>query len=212
VAIDAYDRAVTTKLATGKLLAIDNEIDPTTGMVKIKAEFDNKDHSLFPSQFVNARMLVDTITNATLVPTAGIQHTPTSNFVYLFKKGDAPATKPAADATAEKSADKTVNKSKAGAERSDPGIPGTVTIREVTVGQSQPAIGPDEEDMTAILSGLEPGDVIVTDGVDKLLEGTRVLAHTSDTMAKHRSGATTMPSGGATTRPAGGHKRKTVAE
>jgi multidrug efflux system membrane fusion protein len=82
---DAYDRALESKLATGSLLTIDNQIDQTTGTVKLKSIFPNKDGVLFPNQFVNARLLVDTLHNVVLVPNAAIQHSPTSAFVYVIK-------------------------------------------------------------------------------------------------------------------------------
>jgi multidrug efflux system membrane fusion protein len=211
VAVDAYDRNLTHKLATGKLMAIDNQINQSTGTVAIKAIFDNKDDVLFPDQFVNARMLIDTVANAVLVPTAAIQHTPTSSFVYVFKKGDPATTKPsAADTGAKPEGDAKAHGKSRGP---DSGIPGTVTIRQVTEGQSQAAIGQDEEDTTAITSGLEPGEIVVTDGVDKLLEGTKVLAHPAAATTKHHAGATTAPSG-ATTRPVSGRRkiRPTAAE
>jgi multidrug efflux system membrane fusion protein len=81
--VEAWDREFTRKLATGKLLTFDNEIDPTTGTVKLKASFDNTDFSLFPSQFVNARLLVDTIKDTVLVPTAAVQKSPQGNFAYV---------------------------------------------------------------------------------------------------------------------------------
>jgi membrane fusion protein, multidrug efflux system len=83
--VDAYDRDMKRKLASGSLLTIDNQIDPTTGTVKLKAIFQNADDALFPNQFVNARLLVDTMRNAVLVPNAAIQHSPQSAFVYIVK-------------------------------------------------------------------------------------------------------------------------------
>jgi multidrug efflux system membrane fusion protein len=83
--VDAYDREMKHKLASGSLLTIDNQIDPTTGTVKLKAIFPNSDGSLFPNQFVNARLLVDTIRDAVLVPNAAIQHSPQSAFVYVVR-------------------------------------------------------------------------------------------------------------------------------
>ena len=85
LAVDAFDRAQTQKLATGTLLTVDNEIDPTTGTVKLKAVFANTNESLFPNQFVNARLLVDTIEDATLLPNTVIQRNADSAFVYLIK-------------------------------------------------------------------------------------------------------------------------------
>ena len=71
---EAYDRDLKNKLATGSLMTIDNQIDPTTGTVKFKAVFPNKEGMLFPNQFVNVRLLVDTVRNVVLVPNAAIQH------------------------------------------------------------------------------------------------------------------------------------------
>ena len=87
--VDAFDRNQQTKLAAGALLTLDNQIDTTTGTVKLKAIFPNTDVSLFPNQFVNARLLVDTQQNATLVPTAAIQRNPQGAFVYVVKSNQA---------------------------------------------------------------------------------------------------------------------------
>jgi multidrug efflux system membrane fusion protein len=83
--VDAFDRTQSTKLASGTLLTLDNVIDPTTGTLKLKAMFDNKDLALFPSQFVNARLLVDTQRNATLIPTPAIQRNAQGAYVYMIK-------------------------------------------------------------------------------------------------------------------------------
>src|SRR5712675_2011385 len=87
--IEAYSRDDQTKLASGKLLTIDNQIDPTTGTVKFKGEFENKDLSLFPNQFVNARLLVDTKRNAVIIPTAAVQRGAQGTYVYTVKNGHA---------------------------------------------------------------------------------------------------------------------------
>jgi membrane fusion protein, multidrug efflux system len=84
LAVDAYDRSEETKLASGSLLTLDNEVDPTTGTIKLRAIFPNTDSSLFPNQFVNARLLVETQRNVTLVPTAAIQRTSQNAFVYVI--------------------------------------------------------------------------------------------------------------------------------
>jgi membrane fusion protein, multidrug efflux system len=73
------------KLATGTLETLDNQIDPTTGTVKFKAIFTNDDESLFPNQFVNARLLVDTLEDVTLLPNTVIQRNADSAFVYVLK-------------------------------------------------------------------------------------------------------------------------------
>ncbi len=82
--VDAFDRSDQTKIATGTLLTLDNQIDTTTGTVKARAQFANKDSSLFPNQFVNARLLVNTLNDATLIPTAAIQHNGQAAFVYVL--------------------------------------------------------------------------------------------------------------------------------
>ena len=79
----AYDRDLRKRLAEGKLLTIDNQVDPTTGTVKFKAIFDNQDSSLFPNQFVNARLLFDTRRGVVVIPTAAMQRSPQSTYVYV---------------------------------------------------------------------------------------------------------------------------------
>jgi multidrug efflux system membrane fusion protein len=83
--VEAYDREQKQKLATGTLLTVDNQIDPTTGTVKLKAVFPNQNHELFPNQFVNASLLVEVKRDAVVVPTAAIQRGPQGTFVYLVK-------------------------------------------------------------------------------------------------------------------------------
>ena len=83
--VEAYDREQRKRLAEGALLTIDNEVDPTTGTVRLKAQFPNTDNRLFPSQFVNARLLIETRRGATVVPTAAIQQSPRGSFVYVVR-------------------------------------------------------------------------------------------------------------------------------
>jgi multidrug efflux system membrane fusion protein len=83
-----YDRANVNKLQDGKLAFIDNQIDVTTGTVKLRALFDNKDDSLFPQQFVNARLTVDTLANAIVAPNAAIQQGAQGPFVYVVNADD----------------------------------------------------------------------------------------------------------------------------
>ena len=85
VAVDAWDRAQKTKLATGKLLTLDNQIDTTTGTIKLRAEFPNDDSALFPNQFVNVRLAAETRSGATLVPSAAVLRGSPGTFVYLVK-------------------------------------------------------------------------------------------------------------------------------
>lgn len=131
LAVDAYSRDDQTKLATGQLLTIDNQIDQTTGTGRLKATFDNKDGVLWPNQFVNVRLLLDVRKNSTLVPSVAVQRGPQGTFVYV------------------------VNPDK------------TVEARPVTVAMTQ-------LNQSAIASGLQPGDIVVTDGQDKLQNGAKV--------------------------------------
>ena len=85
LAVDVYDREGKVKLASGVLLTVDNQIDPTTGTVKLKAQFSNDDYSLFPNQFVNVRMLVNVKKSATVISSAAIQRGTQGTFVYVVK-------------------------------------------------------------------------------------------------------------------------------
>lgn len=164
LAVDAYNRDLQTKLSTGSVLAIDNQVDPTTGTVRIKAQFENKDYQLFPNQFVNARLLVDTKRGVVIVPAAAVQRGPDTTFVYVVKDGK------------------------------------TVELHNVTLGQS-------EGEQTIIESGVAAGDVVVTDGVDKLQQGSKVTVRqappraTTRPAGSARPGAATQPT--AVTQPAG---------
>ena len=85
LAVTAYDRGGQKKIAEGTLLTLDNEIDTTTGTVKARATFANKDGALYPNQFVNAQLLVNTLHGVTLIPTSAIQHNGQASFVYVLK-------------------------------------------------------------------------------------------------------------------------------
>jgi membrane fusion protein, multidrug efflux system len=89
---EAYDASNTNKVASGELLTIDNQIDPATGTYKLKAVFSNEDGVLFPNQFVNVRLLVDTKHDLTLVPNAAILHGPQGDYVYRVTDGAARVT------------------------------------------------------------------------------------------------------------------------
>jgi len=134
--VDAFDRDFKHKLGSGSLLTTDNQIDQSTGTIKLKAAFPNEDNSLFPNQFVNARLLVNTIPNAILIPAAGLQRSQQGSFVYAVKPDH------------------------------------TVEMRPVTVGATQ-------GDVIAISKGLQVGDLVVTDGVDKLQQGSHVSVQTA---------------------------------
>jgi membrane fusion protein, multidrug efflux system len=83
--VDAFDRTAQTKIDSGKLLTLDNQIDTTTGTVKARAQFDNKDNLLFPNQFVNTRLLVDTLQGVTLIPASAVQQNGQASFVYVIQ-------------------------------------------------------------------------------------------------------------------------------
>jgi multidrug efflux system membrane fusion protein len=83
--VDVYDRADVTKLASGSLSTVDNQIDTTTGTVKVRAQFDNKNGTLFPQQFVNVHLLVDTLSGVTVVPNAAVQQGADGSFAYAVK-------------------------------------------------------------------------------------------------------------------------------
>jgi multidrug efflux system membrane fusion protein len=87
--VDAYDRTQEKLLSTGKLTTVDNQIDTTSGTVKLRAQFDNKGGTLFPNQFVNTRLLVSTLNNQTLIPSSAIQHNGNQDFVFLLENGKA---------------------------------------------------------------------------------------------------------------------------
>jgi len=140
--VDALSRDDQTKLGTGKLQTIDNQIDPTTGTAKLKAVFDNKDSQLWPNQFVNANLLLETRKNSTVVPTAAVLRGPQGTFVYAVKP------------------DKTAD------------------ARPVTVALTQ-------GDTTVIADGLNPGDVVVTDGQDKLQSGSLITPRATGPSGKN---------------------------
>ena len=129
--VDAWDRDQKNKLASGFLLSSDNQIDTATGTIKMKAQFPNPDGMLFPNQFVNVRMVVDSKKSATVIPMAAIQRGARGTIVYVVK-GDK-----------------------------------TISMRSVT-------LGPVENDMVVIESGVIPGELVVVDGIDRLREGAKV--------------------------------------
>ena len=133
--VEAYNRDFSIRLAQGTLSALDNQVDATTGTVRLKAKFDNENEMLFPNQFVNVRLLVDTRQDAILVPSAAIQRGPNFTFAYVMAK-DAEA-KP------------------------------IVELRKIT-------LGPTEGNEVAVVEGLAAGEMVVTDGLDKLQPGAPV--------------------------------------
>ncbi len=87
--VEAYDRTAQKKIATGTLITLDNQVDTTTGTVKARAQFDNKDGILYPNEFVNARLLVNTLQNVVMVPTSTIQHNGNATYVYTLTNNKA---------------------------------------------------------------------------------------------------------------------------
>jgi multidrug efflux system membrane fusion protein len=92
--VDAYDRALTTKLAQGSLTTVDNQVDPTTGTLKLRATFQNPKGTLYPNQFVNLRLLVQEKRGVTLVPTAAIQRNSQATYVYVVNADKTVAVRP----------------------------------------------------------------------------------------------------------------------
>ena len=156
--VEAYDRANSVKLAEGQLSTVDNEIDPTTGTVKLRAMFDNTDGALFPNQFVNVSLLLELLQNQLIMPNAAVRRGApngvVSTFVYLVN-----------------------------ADR-------TVSVRPVTLGVV-------DGERVAATSGVAGGDVVVTEGGDRLRDGATVVLPG----AAGGSSAATSPAG---TAPAGG--------
>jgi len=133
--VEAYDRDDAKKIASGKLLTIDNQIDPATGTYKLKAIFSNTDNALFPNQFVNVHLLVDVKPRLTVVPSVAIQRGPQGTYVYVVANGD------------------------------------TAKIRPVRVALTA-------GNTAGISEGLQPDEVVVVDGQDKLQDGSKVEART----------------------------------
>jgi multidrug efflux system membrane fusion protein len=133
---EAYDRDTVTKLATGKLATIDNQIDQTTDTYKLKAVFGNENNALFPNQFVYVRLLEGSKQGLIIVPPAAIQRGPQGTFVYVVTQGNA------------------------------------VSLRQVTVSIT-------EGNQAGLTAGLQPGETVVIDGMDKLQDGSKVDPHTA---------------------------------
>jgi multidrug efflux system membrane fusion protein len=129
--VDAMDREMTKTIATGVLTTLDNELDPTTGTLKLRAVFANTDDRLLPNAFVNARLLVDTKKDVTLIPNAAVQRNGSTTFVYVANPDD------------------------------------TAAMRTIKIGAG-------DANRSEITSGVKPGERVVTQGFDKLSNGTAV--------------------------------------
>jgi membrane fusion protein, multidrug efflux system len=99
--VDAYSRDDQTKLTTGKLLTIDNQIDQTTGTGRLKAVFDNRDNELWPNQFVNVHLLLETRKNATVIPSSALQRGPQGSYVFVVKQDKTVEVRPVTVAATE---------------------------------------------------------------------------------------------------------------
>jgi multidrug efflux system membrane fusion protein len=164
ISVEAYDRDNTSKLATGKLLTIDNQIDTTTGTYKLKAVFDNAKNELFPNQFVNVHLLVDTRKSVVLVPTTAILRGPQGTYVFAV------------------------------------GSDSKVKIHIVSLVETN-------GNVTGVSSGLGAGDVVVTDGQDKLQDGSKVEPRQSSVPAAADSKSSPMSANSPFASPAGGPAR-----
>ncbi len=225
--VEAYDRSNSNHLATGKLLTLDNQIDPTTGTVKAKAVFDNKDQTLFPNQFVNVRLILQDRPNAIVIPAAALQTGSQGTFVFVVKPGMPPAS---ADGTgggggaaagggkrrssgggAAGGSAKAGGQGGQGGGQGDsgaaPAAPFYVENRSVTVDVTEGA-------QVILSNGVVPGEQVVVDGQEKLKLYSRVTPKDANAPAgggrrgggKGGAGGTGAGSGAAapgTTAPAG---------
>jgi len=189
IVVDALNRDLSALLASGKLLAIDNQVDVTTGTVKLKAIFQNENNLLFPNEFVSSRLLIETQRNVMLVPTAAVQHGPDSTFAFVVKpakdakKGSKSDQEPAPAkaAPSEKSGDKGAKDAK------EPKPTFVVEMRTLTVGATQ-------NEQTVVEKGLAVGEIVVTEGTDKLQDGSLVELRAKKSGTKSQQ-APAAPSG-----------------
>ncbi|UWS34717.1 MdtA/MuxA family multidrug efflux RND transporter periplasmic adaptor subunit [Erwinia pyrifoliae] len=150
--VEAWDRSNKKRLTQGVLLSMDNQIDSTTGTVKLKARFDNRDDRLFPNQFVNARLKIGTLQEAIVIPTAALQMSNEGHFVWVINSDN-------------KVSKKTVS-------------PGLQDSEKVVIGD-----------------GLEAGEKVVTDGMDRLTDGAQI--EVVPPQATPPAGKTALPATGA---------------
>lgn len=161
LAVEAFDRAAQTHLASGSLLTVDNQIDTATGTVKAKAVFGNQDGALFPNQFVNVRLILEEKRDAVVIPASALQTGSQGNFVYLLKEGQPPA-----DLVVKKNTDQPL-----------PDLPENQSNYYVL---AQPVKVELTEGTQVILSGgVKPGDQVVVDGQERLKAGAKVFPRTS---------------------------------
>jgi len=152
LAVDVFDRDLTQKLASGTLETLDNQINPNTGTVQLRALFTNDDESLFPNQFVNARLLVNTLHDVTLLPNTVIQRNADSAFVYVLPPPS--AADPAAAAGT-----------------NQPPATQTVSMQTITVGTTDGNVSE--------VDGIDPGTLVVADNFNKLADGVKVIVRSA---------------------------------
>jgi len=150
--VEAWDRSNQNLIASGKLLSLDNQIDVTTGTIKIKARFDNQDDTLFPNQFVNVRLKVNTLQDAIVIPPAALQMGNEGHFVWVVNSDN-------------------------------------------KVSKKSVMAGLQDSQKVVVSAGLEAGERVVTDGLDRLTEGAKVEVVTAQSSAPGSSRAT-LPSKG----------------
>ncbi|WP_188864863.1 MdtA/MuxA family multidrug efflux RND transporter periplasmic adaptor subunit [Pseudomonas asuensis] len=155
LAVEAWDRGRNRVLATGTLVTVDNQIDTSTGTVKFKARFDNKDESLFPNQFVNVRLHALELSDVIVIPISAIQRNDEGPYVFVVGEGN------------------------------------TVATRKVSLGEIQ-------GEQVEIRSGLEDGETVVTEGLDRLRDGqtVKVTQPTAETTPKTNPDANEATLGG----------------
>jgi multidrug efflux system membrane fusion protein len=182
LAVNAYDRSDATLLATGTLLTVDNEIDSTTGTVKVKAVFDNKNGALFPNQFVNVRLILEQKRDAVVIPAAALETGSAGNFVFVLREGQPPANL---------------------VEARPADAPPQVELKEnqtnYYVVAAPVKVALTEGTQVILNGGVKPGDQIVTDGQEKLKNGSKVFpkmvpVKTSAAALNGSNGLTGMPS------------------
>ena len=177
LSVAAFDRSFDHKIESGTLTSLDNEVDTTTGTVKFRARFPNQNLKLYPNQFVNAQLLLKTLRNVTLVPSAAVQYNGTTSFVYVIQPGKAPP----APKTPSKAAPKTA-----------PQVPpSTVAVQDVKV-----LTGNDQE--TAV-QGLNPGVTVATSGFDRLENGVPVTIRSQPSQVNNQGHGSNSSSGGSLT-------------
>ena len=200
--VEAYNRDLTQKIASGTLLAVDSQIDPTTGTVRLKALFPNPGEALFPNQFVNARLLVDTLRDAVIVPTAAIQRSPQTpqnpngTFVYVVKPDKTVEMRTVTLGPSE--GDDTVIETGLSASKTPRHRPG-----EPGAGMAPPAAPAGGADKPPRPQEMLAGDseIVVVDGVDKLQNGSKVTPRFGN---RPTSGPANGPTSGPASASAGG--------